>query len=310
MIAAAAASSARAALDRATARLAAAGVDTPRVDAEWLLAGLQGLGRAALAARLDTAVPPAIGAAYEAAVRRRARREPLQHILGWEEFCGLRLVVGPGALIPRPETETLVEKALAFLGPAAAGRRLVIDVGTGTGAVACALAAARSDVRVVAVDVSKDAVALARRNVIALGLDDRVSVLAGDLLSGLGACAADLIVSNPPYLPTATLPDLAPEIAAHEPRLALDGGPDGLRVLRRLVADAPDRLTPGGALVVETAGGPHAHAVAGLMRATGFADVIVHPDLAGVDRFVTGVKQGPLLGEGSEGTIGAPCESR
>ncbi|MGH7388388.1 MAG: peptide chain release factor N(5)-glutamine methyltransferase [Candidatus Rokuibacteriota bacterium] len=282
--------SARAALDGATARLAAAGVETPRVDAEWLLAGICGVGRAALSARLGAALPPAIVAGYEAAVARRATREPLQRILGWEEFCGLRFAVTPGVMIPRPETETLVERALALLPPPGNVTRHVIEVGTGTGCIACALAAARRDVRVVAVDVSEEAVRLARRSAAALGLADRVSVVAADLFAGLDRMEADLVVSNPPYLPGAALAGLAPEVAEHDPRLALDGGADGLRLIRRLAAEAPARLAPGGALALETAGGDQAPEAAALMRDAGFVDVTLHSDLTGVQRFVTGVK--------------------
>ncbi len=280
--------STRAALDGATARLAGAGVDTPRVDAEWLLAGLLGVGRAALGGRLDVDLTPAMALRYEAAVERRARREPLQHILGWEDFCGLRFAVTPGALVPRPETETLVERALALLPPAGTVARLVIDVGTGAGGIACALARARRDVRVVAIDVSEAAARLARQNARALGVADRVFVAVGDLFSELGGARVDLIVSNPPYLPSATLAGLAPEVAAHDPLLALDGGADGLRLIRRLVADAPPRLSAGGALALETAGGAQAHEVAALMRDAGFVDVTLHLDLTGVQRFATG----------------------
>lgn len=280
--------STRAALDGATARLAGAGVDTPRVDAEWLLAGLLGMGRAALRGRLDAELTPAMALRYEAAVERRAWREPLQHILGWEDFCGLRLAVTPGALVPRPETETLVERALALLPPAGSVARLVIDVGTGAGGIACALARARPDVRVVAIDVSEAAARLARQNARALGVADRVFVAVGDLFSELGGARVDLIVSNPPYLPSATLAGLAPEVAAHDPLLALDGGADGLRLIRRLVADAPPWLSAGGALALETAGGAQAHEVAALMRDAGFVDVTLHLDLTGVQRFATG----------------------
>ncbi len=290
---AAAVASARAALEGATARLARAGVATPRVDAEWLLAGLLGAGRAALGARLDEDLPPGAAARYEVAVGRRERREPLQHVLGWEEFSGLRVAVTPAALIPRPETETLAELALALLPPPSPRPRLVVDVGTGTGCVACALATARPDVRVLALDVSEAAARLARRNAHELGLAGRVLVAAADLLAGLGGLA-DLIVANLPYLPTSTLAGLAPEVVAHEPRLALDGGPDGLRLIRPLIAAAPVQLAPGGAFALETAGGPQADAAADLVRAAGLAGVSVHRDLTGVERFVTGVN--PVAG--------------
>jgi release factor glutamine methyltransferase len=278
--------STRAAIDAATARLRDAGVDTARVDAEWLMAGLLGVGRAVLAANLDRELTPALAARYHAALTRRERREPLQHILGWEEFCGLRFTVTPDVLVPRPETEMLVEWALSLLPPIGPGRRLIIDVGTGSGCVACALAAARSDLEVVAVDASPAAVAIARRNVSALELGGRVTVQEGDLLSGIAGRRADLVVANLPYLPAHVLAGLPAEVRTHEPRVALDGGVDGLSVIRRLVADAPARLAAGGALVLETAGGDQLRVTAALMRAAGFSNIATRRDLVGVERFI------------------------
>ncbi|MBI4593223.1 MAG: peptide chain release factor N(5)-glutamine methyltransferase [Candidatus Rokubacteria bacterium] len=276
-------------LEAAIARLAAAGVDTARVDAEWLLAALLGVSRPALHLALADELPPAVTVRFADVIERRERREPLQQILGWEAFRGLRLRVTPAVLVPRPETELLVEWALALLPPS--GRRpgpLVIDVGTGSGCIACALAAERPDLRVIALDASPAAAAVARTNVAALGLSARVTIAVADLFSGLGAMRADLIVSNPPYLPASVLPGLAPEVVGHEPPLALDGGPDGLGVTRRLVGEAPARLAPGGALVLETAGGAQARAVVELMGTAGFVGVATRADLAGVERFVAG----------------------
>jgi len=280
--------STRAAVEAATARLRDAGVDTARADAEWLMAGLLGIGRAALAANFGDELTPALAVRYEAAVSRRERREPLQHILGWEEFCGLRFAVTPAVLVPRPETETLVEWALSLLPRVGASRRLVIDVGTGSGCIACALAAARSDLVVVAVDASPAAVAIARRNVSTLELSARVTVEEGDVLSGIGSRRADLVVANLPYLPAPLLASLAPEVRSHEPWVALDGGVDGLSVIRRLVAEAPACLATGGALVLETAGGDQIGLTAALMRAAGFSIIATRRDLVGVERFIAG----------------------
>lgn len=284
----AAAATVRERLDAAAARLAAAGVETPRVDAEWLLAGALGVRRGELWLDLDRPLDAAADARFERALARREGREPLQQVLGWEEFCGLRVRVTPDVLVPRPETEALVERALALLPPP--GRRVpvVADVGAGSGCIACAIAHERSDVRVVAVERSAAALAVARDNVRALGLGGRVSVVAGDLLSSLGTARLDLVVSNPPYLPGGLLPSLMPEVSRHEPRLALDGGPDGLAIVRRLVRDAARALCPGGALAVETAGGAQAGEVASLVEAAGFVDVAVQADLAGVRRLVSG----------------------
>jgi release factor glutamine methyltransferase len=274
----------RAAVEAATARLASAGVDTAAVDAAWLLAGALGVGRAALATMRHRELDDATAARYEAMVSRRARREPLQQILGWEEFYGLRVAVTPDVLVPRPETEILVEWALALLPPRPA---LAIDVGTGSGCIACALAAG-SPTRVLAIDASPAAAAVARRNVRALGLDGRVILIVADLFGGLDRVAADLIVSNPPYLSRAMLRDVAPEISAYEPALALDGGGDGLRVIRRLVNAAPAHLSAGGWLVLETAGPSQATEVRRLMCAAGLREVSTRRDLTGTERFVAG----------------------
>jgi release factor glutamine methyltransferase len=275
-------------LAAATTALEAAGVASPRVDAEWLLAGLLGVGRVTV--RLDPAgaVPELLAERYGDAVRRRARREPLQRILGWEEFRGLRVRLTDAVLVPRPETEALVEWALALL-PARGGRRLrAVDLGTGSGCIACALAAERPDLDVVAIDVSPAAAAVARDNAIALGLAARIRVVAADLLAGVRDLGADLIVSNPPYLPTGLVPELPPEVRTHEPVVALDGGADGLALIRRIAAIAHRALRASGVLVVETAGGAQATAAAALLRTADFAQVAVRADLAGVDRFVAG----------------------
>ncbi len=278
----------RALLDEATARLTAAGVLTPRADAEWLLAGLEGTGRAAVALALEREVEPPLTARYAAALARRERREPLQRILGWEEFRGLRFALTSDVLVPRPETESLVELALALLPRAGGYQPRVIDVGTGSGCVACAIAYERPDARVVALESSLAALAVAGRNITALRLGARVRLVAAAVLTAVGFEVVDLVVANPPYLPRPLLGTLMPEVREHEPRLALDGGMDGLGMLRPLVADAGRTLRPGGALVVETAGGDQALAVAGLFRAAGFNDVVVRPDLSGGPRFVAG----------------------
>jgi release factor glutamine methyltransferase len=214
-------------------------------------------------------------------------REPLQHIVGTQPFRQVTIQVGPGALVPRPETELLAGWALE-LQPAPPRRPVVIDLGTGSGCIACALAVERPDAEVIALDVSPEAVALARDNVVTLGLATRVHVGLSDMFAALGAIEVDVIVTNPPYLPTELIATLPPEVSRYDPRLALDGGPDGLTVIRRVVREAPDRLAPGGALVLETGGGEQARAVAGLLETRGLVGVQTRADLAGVERFVAG----------------------
>ena len=275
-------------LDAATAALEAAGLPSARVDAEWLLAGLLGVGR--IAVRLDPrgAVPASIAERYAHAVSRRARREPLQRILGWEEFRSVRVRLTDAVLVPRPETETLVEWALALLPPPGDPRLLAVDLGTGSGCIACALACERPDLDVIAVDVSPAAATVARDNARTLGLSAQVRVVAGDWLAGIRELGADLIVSNPPYLPTALVPDLSPEVRIHEPRLALDGGADGLALIRTIASMARGYVGRSGAIVLETAGGDQAEAAAALLRAAGWDRVAVRADLAGIARFVAG----------------------
>jgi release factor glutamine methyltransferase len=274
----------RAALEAAAGRLRAAGIDSAAADAEWLLAGVLGVSRGALRVEAGRPLDPAGAARYASAVRRRAAREPLQHILGTQAFRGLVIEAGPEALVPRPETEGLAGWAIELLPRGG----LAIDVGTGSGCIAGAIAAERPDADVVALEIAPAAAALARRNVAALRLP-RVTVLVSDLLVALPAATrADVVVCNPPYLPTALIDTLPPEVSRHDPRPALDGGPDGLDVIRRVVAAAPPRLRRGGALVLETAGGEQARAVASLMDAAGFGGIAARCDLAGVERLVAG----------------------
>ena len=271
-------------------RLAEAGLPTARQDAEWLLAAVLGRERFALYLEPDRAVVEAAGGRFRAIVARRADHEPLQHLLGYEDFRGLRIRVTPDVLIPRPETEGLVEWALELLNASSSnGSPLLADIGTGSGAIACALAAACPDARVVATDVSPAALAVAEGNVRALGLGGRVRVIAGDLLEPLAAepAALNMIVANAPYLPSGILPSLPREVFAYEPRQALDGGPDGMEVIRRLLTAAPAALRPGGRLVLDF-GEEQAAPLAAVMTAAGFVDVAAREDLRGVSRYLAG----------------------
>jgi release factor glutamine methyltransferase len=275
-------------LDDAVARLTAAGVASPRIDAEWLLADALGVRRGALHAELARVPAPVTAERYEASIRRRVERVPLQHIIGTQAFRDITVRVSADALVPRPETELLASWALELLPSPAAGAPLVIDVGTGSGCLAGALAFERRDLTVVALDASPAAAAVARGNIAALGLGDRVTVVVSDLFASLAPIHADLIVSNPPYIPSRVVDTLAPEITDHEPRCAIDGGPDGLGIITRLVAAAPRWLRPGAPLVLETAGGDQIAVVVASMGAAGFVDLAIRDDLAGIERFVSG----------------------
>ena len=267
--------------------LQAAGVDGATVDAEWLLASVLRTPRGALRIDPRRTLAPAEAGRYVARLRRRMNREPLQHVLGTAPFRHVTLRVGPDALVPRPETELLAEWALELL-PSTLPSPLVIDLGTGTGCIACAIAWERPGARVIGLEASPRAAAMARDNVAALGLSGRVTVDVSDLFGALRSMRADIVVSNPPYLPTDLIPTLSPEVSRHDPRIAMDGGPDGLSVICRIVAEAPAWLVPGGALLLETFGGEQARTVVALMREQGFEAIETRRDLAGVERFVAG----------------------
>jgi release factor glutamine methyltransferase len=264
---------ARDALDSAVVALSAAGVDSPRLDAELLLAHALATDRTRLVLDRDRPVEGPAVRVFQDAVRRRAfGREPVAYITGVRGFRHLDLHVDPRVLIPRPETEDLVEVALA-LPP----RARVVEVGTGSGAVALALKDERPDLEVVATDLSEDALAVARANAARLRLD--VCFVRADLLDGVPD--ADAVVSNPPYVADGV--PLAPEIARHEPAGALFAGPDGLAVVRRLVGQAGG--SPAWLLALEVGLG-QAAAVAALARAAGFAEFEARRDLAGIERVV------------------------
>ena len=245
-------------MESARNALSAAGIPDSRVEAEVLLRFVLGWERDRFLAEVyagETPFPPDAVARTRALVSRRLGGEPLAYIIGTREFYGLSLRVDERVLIPRQETELLVEIALEKLsGLEKTGKRgrlpLAIDVGTGSGAIAIALAAnARRSVRVIAADVSGDALALARRSAAALGLANDMGFVRCDLLTATRG-GVDLIVSNPPYIPSADMAGLQAEIK-REPRLALDGGADGLDVFRRLARQAGRRLAPGGTLIAE-----------------------------------------------------------
>lgn len=261
------------ALRAAAARLSAAGVDTPRLDAEVLLASVLEVDRARLVVDRDDALPAAVATRYEDFLARREAREPVAYILERRAFRRLELHVDRRVLIPRPETELLVEVGLE-LAPGAS----VLDVGTGSGAVALALKDERPDLRVSGADVSPDAVDVARLNAERLGLDVRFVV--ADLMQD--ACA-DAVLANLPYVAEGA--ELAPEIARHEPASALFAGPDGLDVIRRAV-DAV--AGPTVRLMALEIGAEQSADVSALLWKAGFAQVGVRRDLAGLDRVVVG----------------------
>jgi release factor glutamine methyltransferase len=271
--------SVRDALDSAVIALTAAGCDTPRLDAELLLAAAMGVDRAALVADPGRPVEPDAARRFMEYAARRREREPVAYILGSKGFRSLELAVDPRVLIPRPETEHLVEAALDLQE----GAR-VCDVGTGSGAIALALKRERPDLEVVGTDASEEALEVARANARRLDLD--VAFHHGDLLAGVGGCL-DAIVSNPPYVEDGA--ELPPDIVRFEPALALRAGPDGLDVIRKLLPAAG--ATEARTVALEIGAG-QARPVAALMREAGFPEVAVSRDLAGIERVLVGRRPG------------------
>jgi len=263
-------------LGQAGARLRAVS-DSPHLDAELLLGHVLGLGRAALRARDDDAPGPDAVARFEALLRRREAGEPVAYLTGRRGFWSLDLEVGPGVLVPRPETELLVEAALARLAGLVAPA--VLDLGTGSGAVALAIALERPDAEVTAVDASEEALRIARRNARATGLD-RVRLVPGHWFEPVVGRRFDAIVANPPYLSSSD-----PHLAALscEPRSALVAGPTGLEALAEITAAAPGFLHPGAPLLMEH-GAEQGAAVRALCAAAGLAQAETLSDLAGHER--------------------------
>lgn len=260
------------------------GVATPRLDAECLLAAALGSERIQLYLDFEKPIESAERQRFREWVLQRARqRVPVAQILGRKEFWSLSLQVTRDVLVPRPETEGLVELALRELPDAEAEYR-VLDLGTGSGAIALAVASARPKAQITAVDVSEAALAVARRNAEELGVASRLRFLLGDWFEPLRSERFQLVLSNPPYLAEAEFAELAPELG-HEPRLALSGGADGLVAYRQIIQDAPDHLEARGVLAMEMAP-EQADVLCALCAAAGLGETAVQRDLRGQLRFV------------------------
>jgi release factor glutamine methyltransferase len=268
------------ALGAATDAIVAAGSDTARLDAELMLCEATGWDRAQVAAEPALRLPVGASRVFAAMVRRRIRREPVAYILGRKGFRRLELLVDRRVLIPRPETELLVEVALE-LGPEA-----VIDVGTGSGAIALAIADELPDVRVTGIDTSLDALGVAQVNCDRLGLADRVDLVSGGV-SSLPDGRFDLLVANLPYVSDGEWGSLQPEIREYEPHEALVAGPTGLEAIEALLVDLGGRDPKVGAIALEV-GAAQADSTAALMRAAGYEKVETRDDLAGIARVVVG----------------------
>jgi release factor glutamine methyltransferase len=272
-------------LEWTTAHLQKHGSETPRLDAEILLAHARRCPRVQLYVQFDQELTAEQRAVMRDLVKRRANREPVAHLVGHREFFSLDFEVTKDTLIPRPDTETLVVELLGLARPHPEPR--VLEIGTGTGCIAVSAAVNRPAAKITATDVSEAALEVARRNAAKHGVAERIAFLQGDVFAPLAAADRfELIVSNPPYVSEAEFPTLQAEVARHEPKLALVSGPDGLGLIRRLLAESPQHLVPGGALLIEIAP-EQASAVETLANATGrYAGVRVVKDLSRAERVV------------------------
>jgi len=271
------------ALEWTVAYLESKGDESPRRSAEWLLSAATGLSRVEVYAYHDRPLSQEERTRYRSLIERRAQGMPLQYVTGEMPFRHLVMHVEPGVFIPRPETEILVDAVLERVGEDAT----VVDLCTGSGCVAVSVAYEHARVRVQATDASEVAVEAARRNALYAGVAERVQVFHGDLFSPLSADLhghVDAVVSNPPYIPSADIPDLPAEVLGFEPHLALDGGPDGLDIARRIWDEARSWLRPGGLIALELDEGRVAAAAEELLG--NYTEVEVLRDLAGKDRIV------------------------
>ena len=257
--------------------------DRARLDAEHLLMRVLGINHAWLIAHPGDELSAETQEQYEALVRRRLAGEPLQYITGECEFYGLPFKVNPDVLIPRPETEHLLERVLELAQRYERPR--IIDIGTGSGAIAVALAHKLPSAKITATDLSEPALAIARQNAAHNQVDSRIRFLQGDLLGPVAAAPFDIIVSNPPYVPTTDRALIAVEVREYEPSMALFAGDDGLDVYRRLIPAAHAALVPGGFLTLEI-GFTQAQAIERLLAAAGFCNIEFAPDLQGIPRIV------------------------
>jgi len=274
-------------VETAAASLAVAGIGSAHLDAQLLLAAAAHVDRANLLSGSVDLSPETLRH-FAAMIDRRAAREPMAYILGRREFYSLEFQVNREVLIPRPQTETVVDVALEFI--AEHPRARILDLGTGSGAIAVALAANAPQVSIVATDIGRPALALARRNAVNTKVAERIGFVAADLFerleAGPGLGKFDLVVSNPPYIVDDQVARLEPEVRNFEPQVALRGGPDGLDFFRRLAAGVRSRLEPGGLLVLEVGAGQD-RAVATILAAAGMHPAGVIKDLDGIARVVT-----------------------
>lgn len=287
------------AIKRSSEFLEKKGVESPRLNAELLLAHALGMPRMKLYLAFEQVLTEGQTTTLRDLILRRGKREPLQHITGSTSFCGFEVKVTPAVLTPRPETEILAEtawKLVKCLQEKGTLNAAVLDIGTGSGCIPIALAHHCPEAFIVAVDISPEALEIARQNIQKHALAQRVHLVLSDLFSALDPSARfDLIVSNPPYIPAAEIQTLEPEVRDFDPRLALDGGPDGLEFYRKLAAQAPLFLNPHGRIVLEFGDG-QADNLQNIFREQNWIVEAVHEDYTRRPRVLVGSRQRPSAG--------------
>ena len=272
-------------LTEAESLIARSGIEPARCEAEWMLAHVLGFARSQLLFKAADLVQPQDELRLRELVRERVRRVPLQHLLGSASFCGLEMIVDRRVLVPRPETETLAECAWTFARKLTAPK--ILDAGTGSGCIAIAIAKHAPEAVICAMDDSAAALAVAEKNVSAHQLAARITLVRGNFFNGLPDIHFDLIVSNPPYIPTAEIAALAPEVRDHDPRFALDGGADGLAAYRRLAQHAfPRTGKSGGTTLMMELGDGQGPAVREILQSAGWTFERLLPDLSGCERII------------------------
>ncbi len=276
-------------LNETTEKFKSAGIDTPRLDAEVLLAHILNCRRLSLYVHSNEDLTPEKIDRYDALVEKRLERIPVAYLTGYKEFMGMKFAVTPEILIPRPDTEILAQGIIERLLLEFGEEMTLADLGTGSGAICISILKFIDNISAEAVDISNDAIAIAKFNAKKFGLTDRINFHAGDLFAPLEGKTFNVIVSNPPYIPSGEFENLQPEVK-NEPKLALDGGADGLDFYRRIITDAPDFLKDGGTLAVEV-GINQADAVKKLVEEDGrLGEVEFWKDLANIDRVVAAKK--------------------
>ncbi len=282
------------AITYATGKLANGGIPTARLDAEVLLSFILVKDRAWLIAHDRDALDSTTELSFDDAVRRRARREPLQYIIGRQEFWGLEFTVTPDVLIPRPETELVVERALALVR-ASGSAAVIADLCTGSGCIAVSVAVEVKNARIFATDTSEGALAVSRENARRHGVADRIRFLSGDLFEPLAELdlrnQLDVITANPPYIPAGDLQTLQPEVRDYEPGTALIAGPEGTEIQKRIIATAPEFLKTHGVLIMEMSMGQAAELRKTAEDTCSYEFIEILKDLAGIDRVIVARKR-------------------